>query len=152
MTERRRPTLADRFIHRKNLPIEYMKTPVIEDMQRKTRAARKFVLDEDAAARVAEVVRDIPELLLREADFARVGIGAQDFFRAMRATVDFQNVIVEVFDSEAQTRHAQIANRLQLVLGQGAGLAFKRDFLDFIPRQHRFHAVGEMLQLINGKV
>jgi hypothetical protein len=71
MTERRRPTLADRFIHRKNLPVEYMKTPVIEDMQRKTRAARKFVLDEDAAARVAEVVRDIPELLLREADFAR---------------------------------------------------------------------------------
>ena len=51
----------------------YMKTPVIEDMQRKGECAlaQEFVLDEDAATRVAEVVRDIPELLLREADFAR---------------------------------------------------------------------------------
>src|SRR5437762_337008 len=35
---------------------------------------------------------------------------------------------------------------------QRAWFAFESDFLRFIPRQQRFHAVGQMPELIDGKV
>src|SRR3954463_16740091 len=70
----------------------------------------------------------------------------------MRASVDFENVIVEVFHAEAQARHAEFADGAQLVFRQRAGLAFEGDFLNLIPWQHRFHAIGEMFQLIDREI
>jgi hypothetical protein len=72
MTDKRTPTLADRFIASRGQNAKsYLQQPYVDDLIRKTRAAHKFVLDEDAATQVAHVVRDIPDLLVRQHDFAR---------------------------------------------------------------------------------
>lgn len=72
MTERRRPTLADRFIHRKFQDWERAVHPrAIEQLQRSARQARRFVFSEQAVLRIAEVVEEIPDLLMREHAFAR---------------------------------------------------------------------------------
>ena len=72
MTAKRESTLADRFLAtRGHDALIYMKKPFVEALLRKIRAAHKFVLDEDAATQVAHVVRDIPELLVRQHEFAR---------------------------------------------------------------------------------
>ena len=89
---------------------------------------------------------------LREADLARVIVGANDFLRAMRAPVDFQNVIVEVLDAKAQARHAHVANGLELVVRERAWLGLEGDFLRRVPRQQRFHTVAEKLQLALGQI
>jgi hypothetical protein len=69
---KRGPTLADRFAtHRYPAHERYLAPGILEAMQQKTRMAHKFVLDEQATTRVAHVVRDIPDLILREHAFAR---------------------------------------------------------------------------------
>lgn len=71
-SDKRQPTIADRFVGRKfTAEQQYLKPGITDALQRKVRAARKFALDEKAAVQVARVVRDVPELLIREADFAR---------------------------------------------------------------------------------
>lgn len=75
MTEKRKPTLADAFInHRYTMHDRFrVKIPLktIGDLQLKTMKAAKYVFDDQASMRVGEVIRDIPDLLLREARFAR---------------------------------------------------------------------------------
>jgi hypothetical protein len=73
MTEKRLPTLADRFLATAHgsLATNYLQRPYFEGLHRKVRAAHKFVFDEAAATRIAHVVRDVPELILREHEFAR---------------------------------------------------------------------------------
>ena len=70
----------------------------------------------------------------------------------MGAAVDFENVIVEVLDAEAQPRDAEIANRLELVVGERAGFGFERDFLRRVPWEQTLHPVGEELQLIGRQI
>ena len=89
---------------------------------------------------------------LREANLAGKGVSAGDFLRAMRAAIDFEDVIVEVFDAEREPRDAEVADGLQFVIGERAGFGLERDFLDFVPRQQAFHAVGEKLQLVGRKI
>lgn len=68
----RLPTLADRFVV-KRFPAEkrYISQDTLDALQRKTRAARKFIFDDEAIKRVAHVIRDVPDLLVREYAFAR---------------------------------------------------------------------------------
>ena len=60
-------------------------------------------------------------------------ISPVDFLGAMRAAVDFEDVIVEVLDAQAQARHAQILDHLQLAFGERARLAFEGDFFGLVP-------------------
>jgi len=70
--EKRLPLLADRFLARRFEPLERIIHPKAEDqIRRSVRNARKFVFDEDAARRVARVVIEVPDLLVREHRFAR---------------------------------------------------------------------------------
>lgn len=70
--EKRRPTLADRFIHRKFSDWERVVHPkTIAQLQRSARAANRFVLTEAATLRIAQVIDSIPDLLIREQRFAR---------------------------------------------------------------------------------
>ena len=69
MSSRTLPQLADRFLYTKRRPI--VTDRVMDAVKDKIRRARKIVLDEAAVVRVAEVIRDIPDLLVREAQFAR---------------------------------------------------------------------------------
>lgn len=70
--ERRRPTLADRFVAKRYAPHDrYIHQEVFSSLQASVRAAHKFVLDDNATARIAHVLRDIPDLIIREYDFAR---------------------------------------------------------------------------------
>ena len=47
----------------------------------------------------------------------------------MRAAVQLEDPIAEVLDAEAEARHAHVADRFELRLGQRAGLAFERHLL-----------------------
>lgn len=72
MTAKREPTLADRFIAGRGAEADrFLQRPYVENLVRQVRATHKFVFDEAAATRLAHVVRDIPELLIREHAFAR---------------------------------------------------------------------------------
>ena len=54
---------------------------------------------------------------LREIQLAREIIGTVNFTRPMRAAVNIQNVIAEVFHAEAEPGDTQIANHLEFVVG-----------------------------------
>ena len=65
----REPTMADRFVAAK---LSFPDIPrIVRDTQYKTRLAEKFVFDKEASARVATVLRDVPELLVEQIQFAR---------------------------------------------------------------------------------
>ena len=74
-------------------------------------------------------------------------IGAEDFRRSVRAPVDLEDVIVEVLDAEAETRHAHLANGGELGFGERAGLALERDFLGRCPRRDGRQPLHESAQL-----
>jgi len=65
----REPTMADRFVAAK-LSFPTM-TRFARDAQHKARLAEKFVFDTEASARVGIVLRDVPELLVEQIQFAR---------------------------------------------------------------------------------
>lgn len=65
MPDKRQPLLADYS----SMKVDYL--PDANRLIPRVKAARRFVLDESATRRYAEVVRDIPELLFREQQFAR---------------------------------------------------------------------------------
>lgn len=70
--ERRRHTLADKFITRKFSDWERAVHPkAIAQLQRSARDARRFILTDEATLRIAEIVDTIPDLLVREQQFAR---------------------------------------------------------------------------------
>ena len=73
---------------------------------------------------------------------ARELVGAVDLRRAVRAAVELEDVVVEVLDAEAQPRDADVADRLELGLGQRARLALEGDFLGAVPRRDRRSAAS----------
>ena len=76
--------------------------------------------------RLAHHARDQIDIDLRKSNRPRVIIRPRHFFRTMRAPVDFENMIVEIFDPQAQPRHAMlrgISGRLRRLLG---GLGYLR--------------------------
>jgi hypothetical protein len=69
---KREPLLADRFAYRRFDVHDGIYHPkALAQLQHTVRAAHKFVFDEDAARRVAKVVSEVPDLLVREHRFAR---------------------------------------------------------------------------------
>src|SRR5215469_508673 len=69
---KRGPTLADRVLAKKYSAREKVMHPkTMDQLHRSLIAAHRFVFDEEAARRVAQVVHDIPSLLVREHQFAR---------------------------------------------------------------------------------
>lgn len=71
---KRQPLLADRFIwSAPTNPLHVVQAKTVERVQNRLRSTtgRRFILDEQAVVRVGEVVRDIPDLLFRECQFAR---------------------------------------------------------------------------------
>ncbi len=89
---------------------------------------------------------------LREPNAARVVVAANDLAAVMGAAVDFQNVIVEILHAQAQARDAQLANGLELGIGQRARLGFESDFFRFVPGQQRLHRFREVFELVHGEV
>lgn len=72
MTTKREPTLADYFAYGHNpLMWELIGEKRVKTLQARARSAHRFVFDEEASVRVAKVARDLPELILRESQFAR---------------------------------------------------------------------------------
>ena len=65
----REPTMADRFVAAKLSFPDIHRT--VQYTQHKARLAEKFVFDKEASARVATVLRDVPELLVEQIQFAR---------------------------------------------------------------------------------
>ena len=78
----------------------------------------------------------------------RVSIGLADFRRPMRASVQLENAVVEVFDAEAQARDAEPPDHRQLALGQRARLALEGDLFGLVPRRHRAQALHQPLELL----
>ena len=70
----------------------------------------------------------------------------------MRPAIDFEDVVVEIFHAQAQPGDAQLADDLELVIGQGARLALESNLLGLVPGQQRFHAIGQVPQLVGRKV
>src|SRR5215472_1733732 len=65
----------------------------------------------------------------------------------MSSAVHFEDVVVEMLDAQAETGDAERADRLELGLGQRAGLALEGYFFGFVPRQqplHCLHQPGEL--------
>ena len=75
----RRPTLVDSFVaHRFTTGDPYARAipmKLIKQLQGKAQRANKFVFDDAASIRMGDVVRDIPELMVRESQFARAPYG-----------------------------------------------------------------------------
>src|SRR4051812_47582333 len=73
--EKRNPTLADLFItHAENNKVlEHMlaKRQFTKAVKRKVQLAEKFIFDREASERVGTVLRDVPELLVEQIQFAR---------------------------------------------------------------------------------
>ena len=89
---------------------------------------------------------------LGEADFPGVGVGPLDLLGAVGASVDFQDVVIEVFDAQTQSGDTHFADGPQLVIGECAGLGFEGDFGRFIPREQALHAFGEIPELVRRQV
>jgi len=89
---------------------------------------------------------------LRKADLPGVGVGSVDLLGPMGAAVDLQDVVVEVLDAQAQPGDPKIADRPELVIGEGSWLALERDLLGLVPGEQPLHAVGEKPELIGRQV
>ena len=75
-----------------------------------------------------------------------------DFFREVRPAVFGEDFVVHILHTEAETSYADGLDCLQFFLGEGAGLALKRDFLRLIPRHHRFHSSYQRFQVVNADI
>ena len=86
-------------------------------------------------------------LIWGKADLAGVGVGAMDLLGAVGAAVDLQDVVVEVLDAQAEPGDSEVPDRLELVVGEGSGLALERDLLGLVPGQQALHSLGEEAEL-----
>src|SRR6185295_9736025 len=65
----------------------------------------------------------------------------------MRASVDLEDVVIEVFDPQAEAGHAQVLDRAKLRLGQCSRLALKSDLFGLVPWQNPLHRIDEAGEL-----
>src|SRR6516225_8327198 len=70
----------------------------------------------------------------------------------MRPSIDLQDVVVEIFHSQAEAGHAEVANGFKFVSGQRARLAFERNLFSLVPWQQSLHAVSQMPELLDRQV
>ena len=96
---------------------------------------------------LAQHAGDQVDVDLRETDGTRVAVRPEDLCGAVRAPVQFQDVVVEMLDAETEPRDAHPANRAELRLGERPGLALERDLARGRPRRDRRQAINETLEL-----
>ena len=77
--------------------------------------------------------------------------GLVDFGRQVRPAVLFQHRVAEILDAQAQPRHAQVAQRMDLRLRQRPRLALERDFLGVVPADVGPQAVDQRSQLLGAE-
>src|SRR5689334_15743880 len=65
----------------------------------------------------------------------------------MRASVRGENLVVEVFDAETETRHTDVLERVEFRLVQRCGLALKRDLFRVCPTHVTIQTFNEITQL-----
>ena len=70
----------------------------------------------------------------------------------MGAAVHFEDVIVEALNPEAEARHPDLAQGLELFLGEGARLGLEGDFLGLVPGEEILHPVGQIPELLDREV
>ncbi len=97
--------------------------------------------------RLADHAGDEVDVDLVEAEVARPAVGAVNLVFEVRPAVVFEDLRIEILDAKAEARHAQLAQCDELVLLQGARLAFERHFLGAVPRQRRLEAIHQAAQL-----
>src|SRR6185436_7371253 len=66
----------------------------------------------------------------------------------MRATVGGEDLIVEVFDPETETRHADRLERFEFRFLQRAGLTLESDLLRLVPTHVTIETIDEVTQLL----
>ena len=98
--------------------------------------------------RFAHHAGDQIDVDLREIDFARPVVGAIDFRRKMRAAIRRENLVVEMFDAEAQSRDADLLERFELRFLQRARLAFEGDFFGVLPAHMAIESIDQVVQLL----
>lgn len=69
--EKRQPLLIDKFLFSKGASDPVVPPKTLAQLQATARRAEKFVFDQEASLRVGQVVAQVPELLIKEARFAR---------------------------------------------------------------------------------
>jgi len=70
VNDKRKPTLADRFLASRGKGS--LTTPEVEDaVRRSLRTAKQFVLDDRAVEHIGRLMRDVPDLLIPQLRFAR---------------------------------------------------------------------------------
>ena len=79
-------------------------------------------------------------------------VGPAHFFRAMRPTIDLENVVVKVFNTQTQARHPDIFNRRELARIQGSRFTLKGHFLGIVPWKNGFHSVSQLSQLLRREI
>ena len=84
---------------------------------------------------LAQHAGDQIDVDLREINRPREVVGPEDLGRAVCASVQLQDVVVEVLDAETEPRDAHVANRGELGLGERARLALERDLASGRPRR-----------------
>src|SRR6185503_2060893 len=65
----------------------------------------------------------------------------------MRAAISGEDLIVEVFDTETQTRYADLFECFELPFLQRAGLTLKRHFFGVGPTHVSIESIDEIMQL-----
>jgi hypothetical protein len=72
MKAKAEPTLADNFVHWNPAKmLSPIPQKMIRRLQARARIAEKFVFDAEATQRVGDVLREVPELLIEQIEFAR---------------------------------------------------------------------------------
>ena len=66
----------------------------------------------------------------------------------MSPAVDLEDVILEVFDAQAQPGDSHLTDRRQLVIGQRPGLTLEGHFLHLVPGEDGLQPLRELFELI----
>src|SRR5262249_15287031 len=96
--------------------------------------------------------RDQIDIDLGETDRADEIIRPVDLLRPMSAAVDLEDMIVEVFNSKAEPRNADLLDDFELAFGQSAGFGFEGDLLGCAPGQEFSHGVCQTRELTGGNI
>lgn len=80
---------------------------------------------------------------LGEAGVAGSLVGLVNFFGAVGAAVEFEDVGVEVFHAEGEAGDAEGADVVDFFFGEGAGFGFEGDFAGVVPGEAFLEGVGE---------
>ena len=112
--EKRQPILADRFLatpRDANAPLVHPKA--LDQMRSGIMKAERFVLDVEASERIAQVVMDVPDLLVREHRFARAPYDVTWIeYDAFAYWMTFRNADPKRYDANGEYGDPETADKL----------------------------------------